>query len=300
MSQFWSSYKQTLLLLGGIIIGGTIGFVWPGTAPYLKPVGDIFMNLLFVLIVPLVFFSVSNSVANLTRRNMLGKMLGCSFSVWVLMLVIAAVFTYFVTLIYNPIEVGADLMADGVELAAAQERSLGELIVNTVTQVTSSPNRIAVTINKDNYSHHIIKQTGVMNVNCLSVDAPFKVFETYGFVSGRNVDKFAGTEPLRSANGLVVLPRYINAILSLKVEEYMDLGTHGMFLCSLTEAHVISDAESMTYAYYQEHVKPKPQTEGKKGYVCKICGYVYEGDELPEDFVCPLCKHGAADFEPIQ
>ena len=132
-SQFWSSYKQTLLLLGGIVVGGTIGFVWPATAPYLKPVGDIFMNLLFVLIVPLVFFSVSNSVANLTRRNMLGKMLGSSFSVWVLMLLIAAVFTYFVTLIYNPIEVGADLMAEGVELAAAQERSLGELIVNTVT-----------------------------------------------------------------------------------------------------------------------------------------------------------------------
>ena len=132
-SQFWSSYKQTLLLLGGIVVGGTIGFVWPATAPYLKPVGDIFMNLLFVLIVPLVFFSVSNSVANLTRRNMLGKMLGSSFSVWLLMLLIAAVFTYFVTLIYNPIEVGADLMAEGVELAAAQERSLGELIVNTVT-----------------------------------------------------------------------------------------------------------------------------------------------------------------------
>lgn len=133
MSQFWSNYKQTLLLLGGIVIGGTIGFVWPATAPYLKPVGDIFMNLLFVLIVPLVFFSVSNSVANLTRRNMLGRMLGSSFSVWVLMLVIAAVFTYFVTLLYNPIETGADLMAEGVELAAAQERSLGELIVNTVT-----------------------------------------------------------------------------------------------------------------------------------------------------------------------
>lgn len=133
MSQFWSSYKQTLLLLGGIVTGGAIGFIWPGTAPYFKPVGDIFMNLLFVLIVPLVFFSVSNSVANLTRRNMLGKMLGSSFSIWLLMLLIAAVCTYLVTLIYNPIEAGADLMADGVELAAAQERSLGELIVNTVT-----------------------------------------------------------------------------------------------------------------------------------------------------------------------
>jgi Na+/H+-dicarboxylate symporter len=122
-----------LLLLGGIIVGGTIGFVWPGVAPYLKPVGDIFMNLLFVLIVPLVFFSVSNSVANLTRRNMLGRMLGSSLSVWLLMLLVAAVLTYVIMLIYNPIEVGANLMAEGVEIAAAQERSIGELIVNTVT-----------------------------------------------------------------------------------------------------------------------------------------------------------------------
>ncbi len=174
------------------------------------------------------------------------------------------------------------------------------LIVNTVTQVTNTPNRIAVTINKENYSHHIIKQTGIMNINCLTVDAPFKVFETFGFVSGRSVDKFANCEPLRSDNGLVFLPRHINSFLSLKVEQYVDLDTHGMFICSVTEARVLSDRETMTYTYYQNHVKPKPKTEGKKGYVCKICGYVYEGEELPEDFICPLCKHGAADFEPIQ
>ena len=174
------------------------------------------------------------------------------------------------------------------------------LIVNTVTQVTDTPNRIAVTINKANYSHHIIKQTGVMNVNCLTVDAPFKVFEAFGFRSGRNVDKFADCEPLRSDNGLVFLPRYINAFMSLKVEQYVDLDTHGMFICTVTEARVLSDRETMTYSYYHEHVKPKPDTAGKKGYVCKICGYVYEGEELPEDFICPLCKHGAADFEPIQ
>ena len=174
------------------------------------------------------------------------------------------------------------------------------LIVNTVTQVTDTPNRIAVTINKANYSHHIIKQTGVMNVNCLTVDAPFKVFEAFGFRSGRNVDKFADCEPLRSDNGLVFLPRYINAFMSLRVEQYVDLDTHGMFICTVTEARVISDRETMTYSYYHEHVKPKPDTAGKKGYVCTICGYVYEGEELPEDIVCPLCKHGAADFEPIQ
>ena len=174
------------------------------------------------------------------------------------------------------------------------------LIVNTVTQVTNTPNRIAVTINKANYSHHVIQQTGKMNVNCLSVDAPFSVFECYGFRSGRNVDKFEGQTVDRTDNGLVMLPKYINAVMSLEVEQYVDLDTHGMFICRVTEARVVSDRETMTYTYYQNNVKPKPQTEGKKGYVCKVCGYVYEGEELPEDIVCPLCKHGAADFEPIQ
>ena len=174
------------------------------------------------------------------------------------------------------------------------------LIVNTVTQVTNTPNRVAVTINKSNYSHHIIKQTGKMNINCLTVDAPFSVFESFGFVSGRNVDKFANCEPLRSDNGLVFLPRYINSFMSLEVEQYVDLGTHGMFICSVTEARVISDRETMSYTYYLENVKPKPETKGKKGYVCKICGWVYEGDTLPEDIVCPLCKHGYADFEEIK
>ena len=174
------------------------------------------------------------------------------------------------------------------------------LIVNTVTQVTDSPNRVAVCINKQNYSHHTIKNTGVMNVNCLSVEAPFSVFENFGFQSGKNVDKFANWEALRSDNGLMFLPKYINAFMSLKVENYIDLGSHGMFICSVTEARVMSDKETMTYTYYQKNVKPKPQTEGKKGWVCTVCGYIYEGEELPEDFICPLCKHGVADFEPIE
>ena len=173
------------------------------------------------------------------------------------------------------------------------------LIVNTVSQVTNTPNRIAVTINKENYSHHVIKQSGIMNINCLSTDAPFAVFEAFGFRSGRNTDKFADCEPLRSDNGLVFLPRYINSFMSLKVEQYIDLDTHGMFICTVTEARVISNVETMTYTYYQNNVKPKPETDGKKGFVCKVCGYIHEGDELPEDFICPLCKHGAADFEPI-
>ncbi len=173
------------------------------------------------------------------------------------------------------------------------------LIVNTVSQVTNTPNRVAVTINKQNYSYHVIEQTGVLNVNCLSVDAPFSVFQNFGFQSGRTANKFAGWEKLRSDNGLIFLEKYINAFMSLKVEQVIDLDTHGMFICSVTEARVVSDRDTMTYTYYQDHVKPKPETQGKKGFVCKVCGYVYEGDELPDDFICPLCKHGAADFEPI-
>ena len=173
------------------------------------------------------------------------------------------------------------------------------LIVNTVTQVTNTPNRVAVTINKQNYSHHIIQKTGVMNVNCLDVSAPFSLFENFGFRSGRAVDKFEGIQELRSDNGLRFLPRHINSFLSLKVEQYVDLGTHGMFICAVTEARVCGNRETMTYTHYQNHVKPKPATEGKQGFVCKVCGWVYEGSELPEDILCPICKHGAADFEPI-
>ena len=174
------------------------------------------------------------------------------------------------------------------------------LIVNTVAQVSDAPKRISVTINKANYSHHVIKQTGKLNVNCLTVDAPFSVFEKFGFQSGRSVDKFAGENVLRSDNGLVFLSQYINAFMSLSVEHYIDLGSHGMFICTIDEARVINDRETMTYSYYLENVKPKPETEGKKGYVCKICGWVYEGDTLPDDIVCPICKHGAVDFEEIK
>ena len=173
------------------------------------------------------------------------------------------------------------------------------LIVNAVSQLTDRPNRVAVTINKQNYSHHVIKQTDKMNVCCLSEDAPFSVFERFGFSSGRTADKFEGMQPLRSDNGLAFLPRHINSFMSLQVEQYVDLDSHGMFICSVTEARVISDRPTMTYSYYHANVKPKPATEGKKGYVCRICGWVYEGDTLPDDIVCPLCKHGAADFEPI-
>lgn len=174
------------------------------------------------------------------------------------------------------------------------------LIVNTVTQVSDNPNRIAVNINKANYSYHVIKQTGILNVNCLIVDAPFKVFENFGFQSGRNTDKFVNYPYILSDNGLPILTNYINASISLKVENYIDLDSHGMFICSVTEARVMNNKETMTYEYYQKNVKPKPDTDGKKGFVCKVCGYVYEGDVLPDDYICPLCKHGASDFEPIK
>lgn len=175
-------------------------------------------------------------------------------------------------------------------------------IVNTVTQLTDSPLRVAVNINKANYTHHIVQKTGILNVNCLSQEAPFKVFQTFGFQSGRSVDKFADCEEEapRTDNGLIILPRYINAVMSLKVIEEVDLGTHGMFICEVTEARVMSNVETMTYTYYQKNVKPKPETAGKKGFVCTVCGYIYEGDVLPEDFICPLCKHGVADFEPLK
>ena len=175
------------------------------------------------------------------------------------------------------------------------------LIVNTVMQLTSNPVKVAVTVNKDNYSHGTMLQSGIMNVNCLTEEAPFKVFEAFGFVSGRDKDKFADCSPERSDNGLAVLPRYINSYMSLKLSEYVDLGTHGMFICDVTEAKVVSDKESMTYSYYHKNVKPKPKLEKpteEKRYLCKVCGYVHEG-ELTEDFVCPLCTHGAENFEEI-
>lgn len=173
------------------------------------------------------------------------------------------------------------------------------MIGNTVAQVASSPNRIMVSINKGNYSHDVIKETGKMNVNCLSVEAPFSVFQNFGFQSGRNAEKFADGVAKRSENGLAVLTQYVNACISLQVEEYVDMGSHGMFLCSVTEEMILGDKETMTYTYYQNNVKPKPQAPKKKGWVCKICGYVYEGEELPADFICPLCKHPASDFEPL-
>lgn len=173
------------------------------------------------------------------------------------------------------------------------------LIVNTVTQVTDTPNRIAVTINKRNYSCGTIAKTGKLNVSTLSEDAPFKLFQRFGFQTGKEVDKFQDFKHVqRASNGLVFLNKYANAYLCCSVINQLDLGTHILFICDVTECANLTGLPTMTYAYYFANVKPKPESE-KKGYVCRICGWVYEGEELPEDIVCPLCKHGAADFEPI-
>ena len=179
------------------------------------------------------------------------------------------------------------------------------MICNTVVQVTNSPERIAVTINKSNYTHDVAKATGRMNVCTLAESAAFPLFQLYGFKSGRSANKLAGVEIERSENGLAVLSNDCNSFFSLEVESYIDLGTHGMFVCRVVEAKVLSNAPTMTYAYYHANVKPKPPAPapkqgGKKRWVCKICGYVYDGDELPADFVCPLCKHPASDFEPVE
>ena len=173
-------------------------------------------------------------------------------------------------------------------------------ICNTVMQLTSTPVRVAVTVNKANYSHDTILNSGIMNVNCLTEETPFAVFQNYGFRSGRDTDKFEGIDVRRSANGLAVLDENTNAYISLKVEQYLDLDSHGMFICSVTDAEVLGNGESVTYAYYHANIKPKPEKPKKKGFVCKICGYFYEGDELPEDFICPICKHPASDFEPVE
>ena len=158
---------------------------------------------------------------------------------------------------------------------------------------------ISVSINKSNYSHDVIKKTKKMNVHPISESAPFEVFKRFGFVSGRDVDKFAYDMVIEANNGVAKLMDYVNAMMSLKVKDYMDAGSHGIFICEIEDAVVISQEETMSYSYYQKNVKPKPEKK-KSGYVCKICGYVYEGDELPDDFICPICKHPASDFEKIQ
>ena len=175
-------------------------------------------------------------------------------------------------------------------------------IINTAVQITSNPLRISIAVNKANLTHDMISRTGEFNVSILSERASFGVFKQFGFSSGTEADKFAECGYTdRTANGIRYVPEYTNGVISARVTESVDCGTHTLFVADVTQAFVLSDEPSATYQYYFDNIKPKPQAtkETKKGFVCKICGYVYEGDTLPEDFICPICKHGAEDFEPI-
>lgn len=187
-------------------------------------------------------------------------------------------------------------------LTAKEDNFFNGCIINTALQVTTTPNRIAITVNKANKTHDMVLKTGVFNICTLTQDTPFSVFKQFGFQSGSNVDKFADfAGKAVSENGLYYLSEYANSYLSGKVVSTIDLGTHTMFIADVTDGVVLSEAESVSYAYYQKNIKPAPET-AKKGtrYVCKVCGYVYEGEVLPPDFICPICKHGAEDFERIE
>lgn len=188
-------------------------------------------------------------------------------------------------------------------LTAKQKGKDNGCIINTAQLVTDNPMQISITVSKSNLTHDMIADTGVFNVNVLTVDTPMKVFEHFGFASGRDKDKFADcTTENRSENGILYLPKYINAYICGKVISSVDLGTHTMFVAQVTEAVSVSNAESVTYDYYHKNIKPAPKVEKSTGtkWVCKVCGYVYEGEELPEDFICPWCKHGAIDFEKVE
>lgn len=175
-------------------------------------------------------------------------------------------------------------------------------IINTAIQVTNDPKQVSICVNKANCSHDMILKTKEFNISFLTVKTPFEVFTRFGFQSGRDADKFDGfADAKRSENGILYLAKDANAMISVKVSKAIDLGTHTMFIGDVTESIVLSEVQSVTYQYYLDEIKPKPvNKEKKKGFVCKVCGYIYEGDTLPPDFICPICKHGAEDFEPLQ
>ena len=182
-------------------------------------------------------------------------------------------------------------------LTAKQDGKDNGCIINTVQQVTSDPMRISVTVNKANLTHDMVLSTGEFNVSVLTEDAVFWIFQHYGFQSGRDVDKFANLPEARTANGIRFVEGCTNAVISGKVIQTVDCGTHTLFIADVTEAKVLDSAPSVTYQYYFDHIKPKPEPAQQGKWVCKICGYVYEGDTLPPDFICPWCKHGVEDFE---
>ena len=186
-------------------------------------------------------------------------------------------------------------------LTAAKDGRQNGCIINTAGQVTNTHNRIQIAVNKANYTHDMIKETGVFNVPMISPQASFELFKRFGFQSGKGVDKFAGFEGYAvGENGVNYITDGCNGYISVKVEQTLDLGTHTLFIGLVTDMDVLNDVPSTTYGYYQDNIKPKPQApkgEGKPVWICKVCGYVYEGENLPADYICPLCKHPASDFE---
>lgn len=189
-------------------------------------------------------------------------------------------------------------------LTSKQGEKENGCIINTAAQVTSEPNRISIAVNKSNFTHDMVLASGKFNVSVLSQDAEFSLFKHFGFQSGRDVDKFADFKDADHAeNGIAFITKGTNAYFSAEVEQTIDLGSHTLFIASVTDMKVISDAPSASYDYYQNHIKPKPQAapaaEGKTIWRCTVCGYEYEGEELPADFICPLCKHPASDFEKV-
>lgn len=173
-------------------------------------------------------------------------------------------------------------------------------IINTAMQVTAEPNRIIIVVNKQNYTHDMIMKTKEFNVSMIDTDADFELFKHFGFQSGRDVDKMEDVSYSRASNGVAYLNQMVNGYISGRVISTTDLGSHTMFLADVVDGDVLSEAESVTYSYYHKNIKPAPQPVKKKGWICKICGYVYEGEDLPADFICPICKHPASDFERIE
>ena len=185
-------------------------------------------------------------------------------------------------------------------LTANENEKDNGCIVNTVMQVTSNPCQIAVAVNKNNYTCEMIQRTKKFNVSVLCEGAEFDVFKRFGYQSGRNVDKFDGFyDTKRTPNGVLYITKDTNAFMSAYVQQEIDLGSHIMFIAQLVEAQVLSDKPTVTYDFYQKNIKPKPQTTSKKGWRCKICGFIYEEEILPPDYICPVCKHGAVDFEKL-
>ena len=188
----------------------------------------------------------------------------------------------------------------GLYVLTANDEKDNGCIINTVMQVTSNPLQIAIAVNKRNYTTAMIQKTRKFNISVLSEKADFNIYKHFGYQSGKDVNKFENfSDAKRSPNGVLYITSGTNAYMSAYVQQEIDLGTHFLFIGQLVASENLSDDKSATYEYYQNNVKPKPETNNKKGWRCKIFGYIYEGEELPADYICPICKHGAADFEKL-